>query len=222
MPTREPDPDFCSTVEAAALLGISKRTAQLWVESGILAAWKTVGGHRRISRTSVAKLLEARPPVPGNGASTQPSSPPPPAGASERRPHVLVVEDDEIYHDLYRTMLARWALKPEVRIAVNGFDALLRIGLERPDLLITDMDMPGMDGFQMLRAIKAAPELVDLDIIVVTGLSPEDISAHQGIPDDVPVLHKPIRFERLEYMVEAALARRAARRALPDPTPAPL
>ena len=48
---------FCTTREAAQMLGVSLRTAQLWAESGLLEAWKTDGGHRRISRHSVERLL---------------------------------------------------------------------------------------------------------------------------------------------------------------------
>ena len=48
---------FCTTREAADLLGVSIRTAQLWSENGLLAAWKTAGGHRRITRDSIEHLL---------------------------------------------------------------------------------------------------------------------------------------------------------------------
>ena len=48
----------CSTRDAARLLGISVRTAQLWVEEGRLRAWKTPGGHRRILVESVDRLLD--------------------------------------------------------------------------------------------------------------------------------------------------------------------
>ena len=54
------DAAYISTREAAQLLGISLRTAQLWVESGALLAWKTSGGHRRILLSSVNKILEER------------------------------------------------------------------------------------------------------------------------------------------------------------------
>ena len=49
---------YCTTREAAEMLGVSLTTAQLWVESGLLDAWKTEGGHRRIHRTSVQRLLD--------------------------------------------------------------------------------------------------------------------------------------------------------------------
>ena len=49
--------EFCSTKEAATMLGVSHRTVQLWVESGVLQAWKTAGGHRRIAMSSVNRLV---------------------------------------------------------------------------------------------------------------------------------------------------------------------
>lgn len=53
---------FCTTREAAQLLGVSLRTAQLWVDSGILRAWKTAGGHRRVARDSIDALLRGKAP----------------------------------------------------------------------------------------------------------------------------------------------------------------
>lgn len=50
--------EILTTAKAAKLLGVSVRTAQLWVESGELASWKTPGGHRRIPRSAVMELVE--------------------------------------------------------------------------------------------------------------------------------------------------------------------
>jgi len=47
---------YCTTAEAARSLGVSIRTIQLWVDGGVLAAWKTVGGHRRITLDSLSRL----------------------------------------------------------------------------------------------------------------------------------------------------------------------
>lgn len=191
---------FCTTRDAARLLGVSLRTAQLWAESGLLTAWKTEGGHRRITLESVEKLLAGRPSITVPGAG----------GVLERdaQPHILVAEDDPVFQELYQSMLGKWPLPPRVTLAGNGFDALIRIGLDHPDLLISDLDMPGMDGFEMLRAIRAMPEVADLAIIVVTGLSDADIARRHGVPSGVPVLHKPIRFDLLQEMATAILQQR--------------
>lgn len=191
---------FCTTREAAALLGVSVRTAQLWAESGLLTAWKTPGGHRRITRESVEKLRPRGAPPEVVAETEIPVALP---------PRILIAEDDSIFQELYQSILGSWAMQPRLTLARNGFDALVRIGQERPDLLITDLDMPGMDGFEMLRALKAMPAMTDLQIIVVTGLSNAEILLRQGLPAGIPVLHKPIAFSQLEQLAITCLARNA-------------
>jgi excisionase family DNA binding protein len=187
---------FCTTRDAARMLGVSLRTAQMWAESGLLTAWKTSGGHRRITLESVRKLLDE----PAQGApQIQVETELP------MMPRILVVEDDPIFQDLYQAMLGNWSMRPQVSIAGNGFDALIRIGKVVPDLLISDLDMPGMDGFEMLRALQALPETSALPIIVVTGLSQAEIAQRHGLPAGIPILGKPIQFDRLERMAAAAL-----------------
>lgn len=190
---------FCTTREAAQLLGVSVSTAQVWVESGLLEAWKTEGGHRRIVRDSVMRLL-ANPrthrAVVGSGLGHMP-----PDGALK----VLVVEDDNLLRRMYEIRLAAWACRPVVRTAENGFDALVRIGMQKPDLLITDLSMPHMDGFEMLRNLVRISEFAAMKIIVVSGLDPEDIERAGGLPDSILVFGKPIPFKELEKIAESIL-----------------
>lgn len=205
MAAREKIPkSFVTTQEAAHLLGVSLRTVQLWTESGLLTCWKTGGGHRRIPRDAVARLLLTRPtpaaPVPASPETTGET-------ASAPRPfHILVVEDDPTLSRLYRLQLARWALKPTVTTAANGFEALVRLGGILPDLLIADLHMPEMDGFQMLRTLRTMPELDTVEIVVVSGLDPAEIVERGGLPDGIPVLPKPIPFAELETIAEEIAA----------------
>ncbi len=142
--------DFMSTREAAEMLGVALRTVQLWVEAGVLTAWKTAGGHRRVVRTSVEALLKqkaaalAAVPVASRGAR-----------AAEAAYRVLVIEDEPALLKLYSMSIGGWDLPIELLTAGDGFEGLLRIGEKRPDLVITDLRMPGMDGFQMLRSVRA-------------------------------------------------------------------
>lgn len=190
---------FCTTREAATLLGVSVGTVQLWVENGLLKAWKTAGGHRRVIRDSVDELLRANTPrtlthpeTPSYGADIQIKT------ASPRQLKVLVLDDDLLLLRLYRANLTRWSMAPEVTIASDAIDALIMIGKNQPDLLITDLHMPGMDGFNMIRVLRAKPNLASTTIVVVSGLDAEDIQAHGGIPADIVILPKPIPFERLQ------------------------
>lgn len=206
---------FCTTREAAELLGVSLRTAQLWVESGQLQAWKTSGGHRRIARESVESLLAQ--PAESLLLALTPSGGEEASENGEKAPlSILVVEDEATLRLIYEVNLARWPLKPTVISAGDGYEALIRIGHSRPDLLIADLQMPGMDGFRMLRTIRSLPELANLAIVVVSGLDADDIAAHGGIPEGIPVLPKPVPFARLLEIAERVAADRGRRGAVAE------
>jgi CheY-like chemotaxis protein len=179
---------------------VSLRTVQLWSEAEVLEAWKTTGGHRRITRSSVERLLAGQPPVVES------------ANAIDSALRVLLVEDDPQVLRLYERQMARWPMQPLVATAENGFEALIRIGLRKPDLLITDLSMPEMDGFRMLRHLRAMPELAKVTIVVVSGLDPAEIEAHGGVPEGIPILPKPVPFDRLRD-IATVLASRNGRQA---------
>ena len=188
---------FCTTREAATLLGVSVGTVQLWVENGLLQAWKTAGGHRRVLRDSVNSLLH-------NKGSKSPDlralvTPPPPAAPPPglRRLRVLVVEDDPLLLRLYQVKISAWPMKPEVSVTDNAMTAVMMIGRSGPDLLVTDLQMPGMDGFKMLRVLRETPETRRTRVVVVSGLDAAEIQDRGGLPADVEVLPKPIPFDRL-------------------------
>lgn len=181
---------FCTTREAGLLLGVSVGTVQLWVESGLLQAWKTAGGHRRVLRDSVDRLLHKKPASSALVATTI-------KAAGPRRLKVMVVEDDANLLRLYQTNLSRWPMGPEVTVINNAVKALLMIGRQCPDLLIADLHMPGMDGFNMLRVLRNIPEMAKTTIVVVTGLDTADLTKNGGIPSGIEVLPKPIPFNRL-------------------------
>lgn len=185
--------EVCSTREAAELLGVSLRTIQLWVESGALRAWKTAGGHRRIPRSAIDEVLAQR------RSALEPES----HQQAQARFRLVIVEDDADLMKLYRLNVQTWKLPISVQTARNGFEGLLRIGEAKPDLVITDLNMPGMDGFQMIRTLATDSETRDLKLIVVTALSADDIANHGGLPEGVQVMNKPVAFKQLEAQVRA-------------------
>ena len=182
------DQDSCTTREAAKALGICVRTTQLWVESGRLRAWKTPGGHRRILRESVDEILRERENE---------------LGVSIHGFDVLVVEDERVQRQLLQSMLSRISPGITVRTAYNGVEGLIKIGEKQPQLLITDLMMPGLDGFHMLNTLIASPLVRPLQIVVITGLSAEEIAEHGGLPNGVLTFHKPLDIKALIAMVSA-------------------
>ncbi len=178
--------EVCSTREAADRLGVSLRTVQLWSEAGLLRAWKTPGGHRRILTTSIDELLQRRTAV---GARR-------PSGGNSYQ--VLIVEDEPDFRQLFELHLRSWEMPIHLQSVPSGFDALLQIGASKPDLLITDLRMPGIDGFEMLRALRTSGAISELEIIVVTALTEHTIAERGGLPPGVTVLFKPLRFAELK------------------------
>ena len=79
---------------------------------------------------------------------------------------VLLVEDDEPTREMMRALLTRegWA----VREAVNGRDALEQIQASRPDLILLDLMMPEMDGFEFAQRLRERPEWQAIPVIVLT------------------------------------------------------
>lgn len=201
--------DVISTREAAERLGVALRTVQLWVESGVLPAWKTAGGHRRIARSAVEKLLAERqaainPPARGPAAAHGPTPAP---HSADRQFDVLLVEDEPDLLRRFTLMVNGWGLAIRVSTVANGFEALLRMGRQRPDLLLTDLNLPGMDGFSLVRALRGPGcGLADLDIAVVTALSTQDIADRGGLPEGVHVFGKPVPVSELERLVRQRLA----------------
>jgi excisionase family DNA binding protein len=189
---------FCTTKEAATMLGVSVGTVQLWSESGLLQAWKTAGGHRRVIRESVERLLHKGPATVSRKAAIEPSSKA--VQNLDRRLQVLVVEDDVNLLRLYETRIASWPMAPQVTVAHNAFAALLIMGRTGADLLITDLRMPGIDGFVMLNALQKAPEASSARIVVVTGMDRSEVEARGGLPPNIEMLTKPVPFERLQQI----------------------
>ena len=179
---------FLSTRQAAASLGVALSTVQAWVEIGTLPAWKTAGGHRRIPADAVEAIRLRQQAI--LGAAPQPEL-----------FRVLVVEDDPVLRAVYRRQFADWGLPVQLFMAEDGFEALIFIGRHTPDLIITDLAMPEVDGFKMIRRLKSNAAAHGI-IIVVTALSPAEIQAQGGLPAGIPVYPKPIPFAALRSLIE--------------------
>lgn len=189
------DSEFLSTRQAAQRLGVSLGTVQNMVESGVLDAWKTAGGHRRIPASSVETLLAKR-----RKQITRP-------GDTGSRLDVLIAEDDSTLQRLYQLTFDSWKLPVNLRIVSNGFEGLLQVGQQMPDILIADLMMPGMDGFEMIKQLRTKPELSPMDIIVVSAIDTAEVR-ERGIPTDVTVFGKPIPFHEIKGFVLGRLAAR--------------
>jgi len=194
-----PHEEFITTREAARLLGVGLSTVQGWVEAGILPAWKTAGGHRRIPVASIEDLrrkqLAVLDAAPKPGKTT-----------------VLVVEDDPVQRLVYEDQFAKMTddLKIDINLvlATNGFEGLLLAGQQMPNLIITDLMMPGMDGYHLIQALHAKLKR-SVAIVVVTMLSQDEVRARGTIPKGIKVLTKPVPYAALLEVIGSYIGRGA-------------
>ena len=117
---------------------MSVPTVQRWVDLGHLKAWKTVGGHRRIDAESAENFIRVQMQQRGGEAA---------APAEAVAPFsVLVVDDNPDDSDLLCALVEIAVPGARIVVAANGFDALIEVGKAMPDLIVTDITMPHMDG----------------------------------------------------------------------------
>ena len=194
--------DYCGTSYAAKVLGLSVATVQSLVEKGEIEAWKTLGGHRRIALNSINAYLAKHSPQLAR-VDTDP----------KHRLRVLLVEDDEATRDLYQCQFEEWDLPVDCTWMSSALQAMMDMASMQPDLLITDLSMPGVDGIEMLKTLKRNQNLASMQIVVISGLSSEAVQARGGLPEHAHLMQKPINFDWLHgYLTALVTANRMWRR----------
>lgn len=127
------------------------------------------------------------------------------ASGVQNAPLVLIVDDSEDTRDLYEEYLAHAGMR--VALAVDGDHALWKITLLRPSLVVMDLALPVMDGWEATRRIKSDPKTSHIPVIALTGhVSDENLQRASDAGADV-VLTKPCTPEALTRVIRRLLAR---------------
>lgn len=205
-PTPSPSDD-CSTLEVARLLGMAVRSVQMMVDRGELDAWKTPGGHRRISRASVERWIAQRQAGGLRGAAGAGESSPgggAPA-SSPGRPCVLLIEDSKHYQNLVTLLVRQHFPHVDLQVADDGIAGLAMTGRLQPDVLIVDILLPGIDGAMLIGSLRSHPQFKGSRLIVVTALDAEQREKYAFALGGVPVVHKPQLVVELPPLLRASL-----------------
>jgi excisionase family DNA binding protein len=146
--------DWLTLGQAAKYLGVAQSTIRKWSDSGRLAAFYTPGGHRRFRQGDLDKFLgESRPAKSGG------------------RPLVLIVDDDDGLRSFLRTNLELDGC--EVREAASADEGLIALEEQSPDLILLDVMMPGVDGWEMLRLVRERHGVESIPVVMFSGKADE-------------------------------------------------
>jgi len=173
-----------TTAQAAKRLGVSPQTVQKWVDAGHLPAWKTMGGHRRLDSEAVDRMVVDR------------QSQVVPTGLT-----IMLVEDDPITAAVLEAQILE--LRPDARLRVfeDGFTALLDAGRDIPKVLITDINLPGLDGLAMIGKLMQNPAVQGMRIVLATSHTDDELARFGAMPEGIPLLRKPITLQALEAVL---------------------
>ena len=120
---------------------------------------------------------------------------------------ILIAEDDTLVREMLDVFLSDQG--HAVRSAGNGAE-LVKLALDdAPDVIVTDMHMPEMTGNSMAAMLGAYPSLAKIPMIMITGATRGELAA-AGIPKGIPVLSKPVDFDRLMTEINGIAAKKQA------------
>jgi len=186
--------DILTVFKASQYCNVSPKTIINWIESGHIPAYKTVGGHRRIKQTDLIAFMNKQGiPVPEGGEPV------------DVRKRILVVDDDPIIVETIVQSLEEDEHDYEVVSASDGFEAGLQVNHFRPHLMILDIMMPDIKGYEVCRKIKNDERTKDTQIIVLSAyLDDEKFKKMKEYGADV-CFSKPLPLPQLKKEVARLL-----------------
>jgi excisionase family DNA binding protein len=227
------EPAHYTTIEVARLLGLAVRSVQLMVDRGELSAWKTAGGHRRISRASVEQWRAGQSVVApvarvagqaggrratdirGSATTTAAGSAAPFAATPASDgvlpdAKVLLIEDSAHYQHLVNLVVRQQFPTVQLSVADDGMAGLALYGKIDPHVLIIDILLPGIDGAMLITTLRSHPQFARSRLLVITSLDEAQREPYAFALQGVPVIHKPQLVADLPRALTAALGEAAA------------
>jgi excisionase family DNA binding protein len=175
------DPDqLLTSTEVGNLLQVNPSSVKKWVNEGYIIAFRTPGGHRRIRAADLVVFLD------------QHKIPVPRALQEAGRRRVIIVDDDTGQLKALGRVLKRHGDRIDLSLVDNGIDALIRVGSSRPHLVVMDVYMPGLDGVEVCRRLKANADTKETEVILTSARMTADLETAARAAGARRALRKPI------------------------------
>lgn len=183
--------DIYTTSDVAELFKVYTTTVVDWITSGKLKAFQTPGGHYRIHRSDLTIFLKERHiPLSSHWAE---------------KVRILLVDDEKTILKLMQRVLAKSHPDWSIRMAENGFEAGKEVMEFLPDLVVLDLQLPGIDGFDVCRNIRKTEQTKGTKILAISGYNtPENRERVLSVGAD-DFLGKPFEVKEFEERVRRLL-----------------
>ncbi|MBN8469708.1 response regulator [Corallococcus sp. AB004] len=182
-----------TTHDISRLLQVDPSTVSKWIDRGILMAFRTPGGHRRVRSTDLRTFLVTHQmPVPEElGSSTV---------------RLLVVDDERPVLDAIKRAFKPHANQVELQTTTSGVEALLLVSEQKPHGMIIDLNMPDIDGIEVCKRIRARKQMEGVRLITMTSLHTPDVVEASKQAGAVACLAKPLDVTQVMELFRVPLA----------------
>lgn len=185
--------EVLTVYQASKYCSVSPKTISNWIDEGHINAFRTVGGHRRIRKEDLDAFLRKQ------------GMPVPAALDGGDRRKILVIDDDRLIVETIVRSLEEEPHDYEIISAADGFEAGLQVSHFRPDLMILDIMMPDIDGYEVCRRVKSDPSTCHMKIIVLSAYMDEQNYEKMKQHGADVCFSKPLPLEKLKREVAGLL-----------------
>ncbi len=191
---------YYTSHQVGNLLQVNPSSVVKWINDGLLQAFRTPGGHRRVAALELVRFAQHHGmPVPDELQGLTATK-------------VVVADDETRFLSAFQRAVKPFYQEIELHTAENGINALILVGQVNPDILVLDLRMPDLDGFQVLEKIHANKTTSAISVIAVSGEMSDDNAATCRSLGAVECLQKPVRLPALvESIRQLAQRNRRAR-----------
>lgn len=147
---------YMTSHQVAKMFMVTPVTVRQWVQKGLLKGMSTAGGHLRFTMQQIELFARKR------GLTMLPQE----SGTTLR---LLIVDDDVAHCQVIKDLLLDVATDIEIETAHDGFEAGWKAQVFKPEVVLLDLMMPGLDGYEVCRWLKSSPVTNHIRIIAMTG-----------------------------------------------------
>lgn len=180
-----------TTGEVADFCDVTINAVKKWIAAGKLSAFRTPGGHYRVNRDEFELFVGKYK-----------------LDVKERifpvRRKVLIIDDEREIVEYIKAAIETMQIGCVVETAYDGYEALIKVGDFKPELMILDLKMPRIDGFEVAKRIKGDAATKDIKILAVTAYGKEDVDKVLECGADA-CLTKPLALKEFQKNVQRLL-----------------